>query len=162
MARKRKKRVSSLTNSQSPVSGRPQGNQSRQVVEIQERRYSGPLPTPALLKEFDNVVPGCAERIIRMAEEQAKHRQLLERTVIIGDSKRANQGLWVGGTIAFLFLVGAVFLIYNGHDWAGGILASVDLVSIVGVFIYGTVSRRSERIQKAKTMNPSTQNPNED
>ena len=161
MARKRKKPVSSLTNSQSPLP-RPQGSQPRQVVEIQERHISGPLPTPALLKEFDDVVPGCAERIIRMAEEQAKHRQLLEKTVIIGDSKRANQGLWVGGTIAFLFLAGAVFLIYNGHDWAGGVLASVDLVSIVGVFIYGTVSRRSERIQKAKTMNPSTQNPKED
>lgn len=104
MARKRKKRVSSLTNSQSPAP-RPQGSQQRQVVEIQERHFSGPLPTPALLKEFDDVVPGCAERIIRMAEEQAKHRQLLEKTVIIGDSKRANQGLWVGGTIAFLFLV---------------------------------------------------------
>ncbi|MDP3879270.1 MAG: DUF2335 domain-containing protein, partial [Dehalococcoidales bacterium] len=114
-----------------------------------------PIPYPLILKEYENILPGSTERIFRMAENQANHRQILERTVIIGDSKRANLGLWVGGFIAFLFLAGAVFLIYNGHDWAGATLGTVDVASIVGVFIYGTISRKSERLQKAQRMNRS-------
>jgi uncharacterized membrane protein len=126
-------------------------------THIEQQIYKGPLPSPSLLKEFDSVVPGCAERIIRMAEEQSNHRQFLEKTVIVGDSKRANHGLWVGGAIAVLFLVGAVFLIHEGHDWAGVALGSVDLVGIVGAFIYGTRSRKAERSEKAETMNRSQQ-----
>lgn len=167
MARKRKKRVvlpSDRVNSQ-PAAPQPQGGQRPPLLReahIEEHRYSGPIPNPALLKEFDNVLPGCAERIIRMAEEQATHRQLLERTVIIGDSRRANQGLWVGGAVAVLFLAGAVFLIYNGHDAAGATLGTMDLASVVGIFIYGTVSRRAERLKKAKVMSTSAQNENGD
>jgi uncharacterized membrane protein len=31
-------------------------------------RHQGPLPPPAILKQYDDVVPGAAERIITMAE----------------------------------------------------------------------------------------------
>jgi len=30
--------------------------------------FTGPLPHPASLKEYDNVLPGLAERIVTMAE----------------------------------------------------------------------------------------------
>lgn len=95
-----------------------------------------------------------------MAEQQQQHRHLLERTVVMGDTARANKGLWVGGSIAFIFLAGAVFLIHDGHDWAGAILGSIDLATLVGVFIYGTVTRRTERTQKAQLMHPANKHPN--
>jgi uncharacterized membrane protein len=44
--------------------------------------HQGPLPHPAVLKQYDDVVPGAAERIMRMAEQQAQHRQDLEAHVI--------------------------------------------------------------------------------
>jgi len=143
-------------DNQSPVSETPKKLISQRTeTHIQQQVYRGPLPSPAILKEFDSVVPGCAERIIRMAEKQSDHRQFLEKTVIVGDSKRANHGLWVGGVIAVLFLVGAVFLIHEGHDWAGVALGSVDLVGIISAFIYGTRSRKAERLEKAETMSPA-------
>lgn len=43
-------------------------------------------------------------------------------------------------------------LIRNGHEVAGTILASVDLVGLVAVFIYGTHVVRDERIKKAEIM----------
>jgi uncharacterized membrane protein len=33
-----------------------------------------------MLAHYEQVFPGCAERIVKMAENQAEHRQGLERT----------------------------------------------------------------------------------
>jgi uncharacterized membrane protein len=151
--KRRKQHVQPSEDNQPPMRQGAVRQVSRQVTHIEQ--YCGPLPSPDLLREFDSVVPGCAERIIKMAEDQSTHRQFLERTVVVGDSKRANHGLWVGGVIAALFLAGSVFLIHEGHEWPGVALGSVDLVGIIGAFVYGTRSRRAERTEKAETMHPS-------
>lgn len=124
----------------------------RQIIETHVASvFAGPLPEPATLQEYEKVVPGSAERIIRMAENQAEHRQFLEKTVVMGDTTRANRGLYVGGFVSVCFLGSAVFLISTGHDWAGGVLAGLDIVGLASVFVYGTISRRAEREKKAST-----------
>ena len=40
---------------------------------------SGPIPDPALLKAYDIVVPGLAERIVNRWEKQSDHRMALEK-----------------------------------------------------------------------------------
>lgn len=112
--------------------------------------YSGPLPHPSLLKQYDDVVPGAAERIIVLLEEQSRHRMYLEKTVIVGDNKRANWGLISGWSIAILFLIASVALILAGYGAYGAIVGAVDLVALVAVFIYGTNVRKNERIEKSK------------
>lgn len=37
--------------------------------------YSGPIPSANELKKYEDVLPGAAERIIAMAENQSRHRQ---------------------------------------------------------------------------------------
>ncbi len=117
-----------------------------------EASYSGPLPRPSDLQEYERVMPGAANRILTMAERQANHRQTLEKTVIVGDSKRANCGLWIGAFVVLCLLGGSVFLIINDHDWAGTVIAGLDIVSLVGVFVYGSNNRRQERIKKTEIM----------
>ena len=36
--------------------------------------YSGPLPAPATIKKYENILPGSAERIFKMAEKEQAHR----------------------------------------------------------------------------------------
>lgn len=50
-------------------------NQGRQQIAVAASYHSGPLPDPATLERYDLLVPGTAERIIRMAEEQSAHRR---------------------------------------------------------------------------------------
>jgi uncharacterized membrane protein len=121
-------------------------------VEARLESFSGPLPNPALLKAYDDILPGCAERIICMAESQANHRQSLEKTVIEGDTRRADKGLLAGFIVALVGLGSAVALVLTGHDLAGFALGGLDLVSLVSVFVYGTITRRSERAKKAEQM----------
>jgi len=53
------------------------------VTEVSQS-FSGPLPPPEILRKFDEVVPGAAERIIKMAEDQSIHRKELEKNSLVG------------------------------------------------------------------------------
>lgn len=46
------------------------------------QHFQGPLPPPQALVQYKAALPGCAERIVSMAKEQAAHRRALESRVI--------------------------------------------------------------------------------
>ena len=46
-------------------------------LAIQES-HSGPLPHPSILRGYEDVCPGAADRVIRMAEQRAMHRETFE------------------------------------------------------------------------------------
>ena len=110
--------------------------------------FAGPIPPPSVLEGYEHVLPGAAERILVMAETQSRHRQELESIVVRGDISRARTGLISGLVLSLAFLCVAGLLIYSGHDWAGVTLGTADLAALVGVFVYGRISRKSERASK--------------
>jgi len=50
-----------------------------EALKQQSMPYQGPITPPELLRQYDEIVPGAADRILEMAEEQSKHRQSCER-----------------------------------------------------------------------------------
>lgn len=145
----------SLSQSQSPPQVQPQG--TRRVVETHVEAFSGPIPSPLLLKDYELVVPGSAERIISMAEKQAEHRQTLEKIVVEGDSGRADKGLKYGLIVALTGLAASVLLAVTGHESVAMIVGGLDLASLAGVFVYATTVRRAERAKKAEQMRQALQ-----
>ena len=87
-----------------------------------------------------------------MAEDQANHRMKMESTVINGDTLRSNAGLAAGFVVALAGLAAAFFMVDRGNEIAGVVIAGIDLGSLVGAFIYGTVSGRRERGERAALM----------
>ena len=87
-----------------------------------------------------------------MAESQSKHRQELERRVTCGDSHRAWGGVLVGGVLAAGCIGGGIWLVFIGQPTAGSAIATTSVAGLAGVFVYGTRSRRLERIDKAELM----------
>jgi hypothetical protein len=63
-----------------------------------------------------------------------------------------DTGLVLGFIIACLFLGSSTYIIVEGHDLAGGLLAGGGLVSLVSVFVYGTNARKQERREKRKAL----------
>ena len=54
--------------------------QVRQVVaEVIRSEFSGPIPPPNIIKGYEEVLPGSADRILAMAEKQSNHRQEMEK-----------------------------------------------------------------------------------
>ncbi len=47
-------------------------------VEIWGEIFSGPIPPPQTLQAFEKAVPGSADRILIMAENEQKHHHKIE------------------------------------------------------------------------------------
>lgn len=119
---------------------------------IEAKMVSGPMPSADELAEYERILPGSADRLLRiherqisLVEEQARHRMALEKTVVCGDGQRASAGICVAAVIGIGGIIGSVYLGMNGHEWLAGTIFATAIVSLVGTFIYGTNSRREER-----------------
>lgn len=124
----------------------------RRVTQQISASFSGPIPPPDILIKYNDAIPDGAERILEMAEKQNEHRMALETKVISADIVRANFGVGAGLIVAVLFGILSFLLIRGGQEVAGIILGTGDLATLVGVFVYGTISRRSERKERVEMM----------
>lgn len=133
----------------------PEIQRQQRIISAQveaSSTFSGPLPPPDILIKYNEAIPDAAERILAMAERQANHRMELERQVVNADIGRSRLGLGAGFIVALGGLAASYFLIDGGNTAAGLTVASIDIVSLVSVFVFGTVSSRQERIERAKMM----------
>ena len=122
------------------------------LVSHSKMTYSGPLPLPQHLERYEDVCPGAADRIIAMAERQAKHRQNMEYFVIKANGRNSTLGVIIGGCVAVLAIVCGTHIIESGYEIPGYITMFGSLSTLVGVFVYGKRDNRKELIEKQKLM----------
>lgn len=65
---------------------------------------------------------------------------------------RSYAGIAAGLVVALTCVVGGLIAICAGHDTAGAAVATTTVASLTGIFIYGSISRKHERQEKAKIM----------
>jgi uncharacterized membrane protein len=132
--------------------GLPPGSVAQVVSRTVSQSYSGPVPPPDILRQYDQIVPGAAARILAQAEAQTQHRIELEKKVTTSDISRSYWGLGIGATLGFVGLVGGCLVAILGHDTAGATIAGTSLTALAAVFVYGTTVRRSERKERVELM----------
>jgi uncharacterized membrane protein len=120
------------------------GKEDHAVIARHTLVHQGPLPPPAVLKHYDDVVPGAAERILTMAENQAQHRQELEARIIRTDTLKSLLGMMFGFVIALVGFGGGLYAAFAGQPFWGGAVSIGTLASVVIAFIYGTRARERE------------------
>ncbi len=95
--------------------------------------YSGPLPPPAHLAQYEQVQSGLADRIVSMAEKEQAHRIDTEQRYLRASISSHRWGQFLGTFLAVLgFAVAAIFG-YWGHATVGATLAGGVVSAIVGV-----------------------------
>jgi hypothetical protein len=63
------------------------------------------------------------------------------------DTIRGFGGLIFGGGIAIIALIGSFKLALAGYQIAASVIASLDIASIAGVFVLGTIRRSRKSSQ---------------
>lgn len=118
------------------------------VTHHSHHLFSGPLPPPEILAKYENLQTGLAERIIRMAEEQASHRQTLETKSLeakIHHFKKRNAKAKLGQIYAFIVamaaILGGLTLAYFDKQIVAAIISGLGLGGIITAFIYGRTNQ---------------------
>lgn len=145
MSRRQRGKKSAPPEQAAPSPRRSGGTQSSPGTltaartEITQSEFSGPLPAPEHLLAYDKIVPGAAERILQMAENEARHRHSLEATAVQETVAERRRGQWMGFIIALLGLGSAVIAALHGDTVTASTIGGTTLVGIVAVFVVGRV-----------------------
>jgi len=131
-----------------PNPGDPSARQFVAASFSQVEFTAGPIPPPELLRGYEQICPGGAERIIRMAETEGAHRRHMEEKALdaqIESMRRSYREARLGQVFAFsiatIFLIGGSYVAIHGQPWAGAIFGSVGLAGIVSAFIWGRTKK---------------------
>jgi uncharacterized membrane protein len=128
--------------------------EKRQVlaqVKIEEHRFemrASPLPDPAELAAYNQIIPNGADRILKMAEQQSAHRISIEKIVITGQQSQAFIGQLFGLIIGLSGLGMATYAAIIGQPWFGSVIGGATLVSLVSAFLYSRQNQKRELSQK--------------
>jgi uncharacterized membrane protein len=115
--------------------------------QINSITFSGPIPHPTILKGYEEVLPGSADRILSMTEKEGEHRRKIETELVKNDNIRSYLGQIAGFTIAIVGLGGSIHLGINDKVWASGIMSAGTLTGLVTVFVTGDKQRRIQSEQ---------------
>lgn len=146
-----------------PHNGPPQGGLPA-AMAVHHQAFSGPLPPPELLGKYESLCPGSADRIIRLAEDEAEHRRSIEQAVVrsemeqvIRDSREAQRGQYCALLITLAAIGAGAYTALAGHEIAGSIIGVGGIGSIVTSFLIGRHAAKSEDSQKppAASQQPS-------
>jgi len=108
------------------------------------KEHRGPLPSPQTLNEYNQVIPGLADRMITSYEKQVDHRISLENKAVTSQIAQSARGQWFALIIGIFALSCSTFTIYQGHEWPGAVIGVGGITSLVVAFLKGKESQRED------------------
>ncbi|HEX6038506.1 DUF2335 domain-containing protein [Longimicrobium sp.] len=93
----------------------------------------GPIPMPETLAEYETMMPGLAPRIVDWAEQEARHRRTVERSMLC----MAWGGLWCALLVSLTTIGGGMALAWQGRSTVGLVGVVGAVAGLVIVFVAG-------------------------
>ncbi len=118
------------------------------LVHSVEYTYSGPLPPPEILRRFDEILPGSAQKIFDQFELQSAHRRQVESTVIASGAFSQRVGSVSGLLLGVVGMGGGIWLAHEGRDFGGFSTVLATLASLVGIYVSQRRKQTAERATK--------------
>ncbi|WP_137894981.1 DUF2335 domain-containing protein [Ramlibacter sp. 2FC] len=123
----------------------PQEKQAelRQIIQT-SIQYQGPLPPPAMMAEYQHIIPNGADRLMLLLEKQTDHRIDMEARLVIGRIEVTKDGQRIAAGLSLFFGLVAAFLGYFGHDWLAGTIGVTTIIGLAVVFVLGKEPGRQD------------------
>ena len=101
---------------------------------IVSHQFYGPIPPPDALEKYDRTLPGAAERILKMAENEAASRQRNDEKLVDNIVRTSYLGVFFAFASVLLLTALAWYALMNNYPAvASGIV--VVIASVAGIFI---------------------------
>lgn len=114
------------------------------VAEVIRSEFSGPIPPPSIIRGYEEILPGSADRIMKMAENQSIHRQSMERKMIETESRDSFLGIVFAFILGIGCILAAIIIVVtvpqNAGAISGALIGVTGIGSIIATFIKSTRS----------------------
>ena len=132
---------------QEPIVVDPETRQELGPISVfmSQSWFSGPLPPPTALAEYDKALPGLARRIVERWEREGDHRQSMERSIVRARITNQSRGQIIGAFLSAIVLAAGIAFVASGKSTAGLVALLVPLGILVGAFVYNEVRSRGLR-----------------
>lgn len=111
-------------------------------IAVHSAKFEGPLPHPSILREYDEIYPGLAERIVANWEKEIEHRHTLEQNVVKAEieaqkhiPKEIRRGQYLAFVLSLGFLVAGVYMVAINQPIAGTVVSGTGFVGIIMAFL---------------------------
>lgn len=110
----------------------------RVTTAVYSEFFSGPIAHPRHLREYEDICPGAADRIVSMAEENMQHRKAVENKIIDAEIADRKLGMVLGaGCLALLLILAVVSAWLTGSEVIPGLFLGSAVLGAVTMFING-------------------------
>lgn len=116
-----------------------ESDKDKHVVQHVVTGYSGPIPSPQMMAEYEQVMPGAMKAILDLAKENSNQNTLalknqaeeieLQKMVVKSNDRTNILGI-ISATFLIVFCLGLiVFCLANGYDVA----AIAPAIAVIGI-----------------------------
>lgn len=113
---------------------------SQVIGVVREEHFSGPIAHPRHLREYEEILPGAADRIIGMAERNLTHKQELESKALSADIDDQRLGQKFGFAALIALVIAAAVSAYFSNNVAAGLFLGTGALGTIGVFVKGRMN----------------------
>ena len=135
-----------LPDSEGDASAAETGREASSLSHVQavSIHWEAPLPPPALLEQYNQVVPGLAREIAERAQVEAGHLREHENNALKASIRYRARGQWMGFSAVMAMIGLATFALWMDARWVAGIATSI-VVGTASVFVLGTLWKRRDK-----------------
>ena len=116
--------------------------------EIRSYSYSGILPPPEMLNQYNMIEPWLADRIVKMAENQQGHRFGMEDFGIREMYKRDKRIQYISWFLLLVILIWAFVLLFLWSNIQWFLILVGTMITSIGAWWYSTARADTKKIEK--------------
>lgn len=117
----------------------------KETVIATMEMYRGPIPHPNILKGYEDLYPGAAEKIINNGIGESEHRREMEIKMLKQHSKEFSTKYYLAFILCLVFLIASFYLILNDHVITGSVFAGTTFLVIIGTFLGNNDNNQNEK-----------------
>lgn len=106
------------------------------VSSIELTTYSGPLPHPDILRQFEQLYPGAAKQIFEDFELESAHRRMIDSRLVRAETFGQILGSLSAALIGLVGVAGGLWLASQGLSLDGLAAIFGTLASLVGIYLH--------------------------
>ncbi len=122
-------------------------------ILLYREQYSGPIAHPKIGEGWERILPGSADRILSLTEQQQQHRFEMEKRGQKAAILRERVGIVLGFVLGIALLALSAYAIAWGVALASVAIVGSSIVSLAGVYIYSSQTSKKELQEKRRALN---------